>query len=73
MFAAKKIAGHNFGTYQSGNVNCEKCQSPIQIRQPTMVSVEFSVRCKKCDHRGIYNKRMIYIEDATERRAKPRT
>jgi hypothetical protein len=72
MFAAKQIAGRNLGTYQSGNVHCEKCQSPIQIRQPTMVSVEFCVRCKKCDHRGIYYKRMIYIEDATERRAKPR-
>ncbi len=72
MHSAQQIAHENLGTYQRGIVECEKCRSPIQIRQPGMVSVEFSVPCPKCGHRGIYFKRMIYTEDAYERRAKPR-
>ena len=67
MYSARQ----SLGTHQNGTVNCEKCRSPIQIRQPNMVSLEFSVPCQKCGHRGIYYKRMIYIDDANERRVKP--
>ncbi|MDO9412130.1 MAG: hypothetical protein Q7T81_06110 [Pseudolabrys sp.] len=72
MFSASQIANQYNGVYQRGVVECEKCQSPIVIRQPNMVGVEFSVPCQKCGHRGMYFKRMIYIEDAHERRGKPR-
>lgn len=72
MYSAQQIANQSAGVYQRGLVACDKCTTPIQIRQPNMVSVEFSVPCTKCGHRGIYFKRMIYIEDAAERRAKPR-
>ena len=72
MFSAQQIANQSAGVYQRGVVACERCGTPIQIRQPNMVSLEFSVPCPKCGHRGIYFKRMIYIEDGTERRAKPR-
>ena len=72
MFSAQQKANHTAGVYQRGIVACEKCATPIQIRQPNMVSVEFCVPCPKCGHRGIYFKRMIRIEDAPELRAKPR-
>jgi hypothetical protein len=72
MYSALQQANHTAGVYQRGIVPCEKCTTPIQVRKPTMVSVEFCVPCPKCGHRGIYFKRMIYIEDAPERRSKPR-
>ncbi len=72
MYSAQQIAHETLGAHQRGVVECEKCHSPIQIRQPGMVSVEFSVPCPKCGHRGIYFKRMIYNEDAYERRKTPR-
>ena len=71
MHAAKHTSPTG-AVYQRGIVACEKCATPIQVRRPNMVSVEFSVPCPKCGHRGIYFKRMIHIEDAVERRAKPR-
>ncbi|MDI1346565.1 MAG: hypothetical protein PSV22_21095 [Pseudolabrys sp.] len=72
MYSAQHIANQSAGVYQRGIVECERCDTPIQIRQPNMVSLEFCVPCPKCGHRGIYFKRMIHIEDSTERRAKPR-
>ena len=72
MSSTQQIASPGTGTFPCGVVECERCDTPIQIRQPNMVSVEFCVPCPKCGHRGIYFKRMIHIEDATERRAKPR-
>jgi DNA-directed RNA polymerase subunit M/transcription elongation factor TFIIS len=72
MYSTQQIANENLGAHQRGIVECEKCHSPIEIRQPGMVSVEFCVPCPKCGHRGIYFKRMIYSEDAYERRKTPR-
>ena len=72
MYSAQQIANQALGVYQRGVVECEKCRSPIVVRQPGMVSVEFCVPCPKCGHRGMYFKRMIYIEDAADRRGKPR-
>ena len=72
MYSAQQIASHSLGVYQRGAVECETCHTPIVIRQPNMLSVEFCLPCQKCGHRGIYFKRMIYIEDAAERRSKPR-
>jgi hypothetical protein len=72
MFSALHIDNESHGAHQRGVVECEKCRSPIQVRQPGMVSVEFCVPCPKCGHRGMYFKRMIYIEDGPDRRGKPR-
>lgn len=57
-----------------GLVDCLKCRSPIVIDKPGNVSVEFSVPCAKCGHRGMYFKRMIYVEpsDPNDRRRTPR-
>ena len=71
MYSANQIANDSLGIHQRGVIECEKCHSPIQIRQPNMVSVEFSVPCPKCGHRGMYFKRMIYIE-GSDRRKTPR-
>ena len=72
MYSASQIVNDSLGAHQRGVVECEKCHSPIEIRQPGMVSVEFCVPCQKCGHRGMYFKRMIYIEDGNDRRGKPR-
>jgi hypothetical protein len=72
MFSAQHIDNESSGAHQRGVVECEKCRTPIYIRQPGMVSIEFSVPCPKCGHRGMYFKRMIYVGDAYERRSKPR-
>ena len=58
--------------YERGLVDCEKCGTPIVVNRPAVVSLEFCVPCNKCGHRGIYFKRMIYIEEAVKRRPKPR-
>jgi len=60
----------SFESHQTGIVSCERCHSPIVVRQANMVSVEFSVPCQKCGRRGIYYKRMINFEDAAGRRAR---
>ena len=69
MFPAQQF--HSFGENQRGVVECEKCRSPIYVRNPNNVSLEFCVPCGKCGHRGIYFKRMIYAEDAIDRRRQP--
>jgi hypothetical protein len=71
MYSASQIANESLGAHQRGVVECEKCHSPIEIRQPGMVSVEFCVPCPKCGHRGMYFKRMIYT-DGNDRRGNPR-
>ena len=63
----------SLGENQRGVVECEKCRSPIYVRSPNVVSLEFCVPCGKCGHRGIYFKRMIYSEDSAERRRHPRS
>ena len=70
MFLAQKF--QSFGENQRGIVECEKCHSPIYVRNSNMVSLEFCVPCGKCGHRGIYFKRMIHADDAAERRRHPR-
>jgi len=58
--------------YQRGLVHCEKCRAPIYIRRMQALADEFSVRCERCGHRGIYSRRSVIIEDLPERRSKPR-
>ena len=53
---------------ERGFVSCEKCSSLIAVHQPNNVSVEFSVPCTKCGHRGIYFKRMLMTENLVNRR-----
>jgi hypothetical protein len=64
MSSAQQTASPSLGAYQCGVVECEKCDTPIPIRQPNMVSLEFCVPCPRCGHRGIYFKRMIHSGDA---------
>jgi hypothetical protein len=71
--SAQQFSSQSFGNSQTGKVDCDKCRSPIQIREANSVSLEFCVPCQKCGHRGIYYKRMIYIEDASDRRGRPRS
>jgi hypothetical protein len=59
-------------TAQRGVIECEKCHTPIHVNRPGSVSVEFSVPCLHCGHRGIYFKRMLATDDSPERRLKPR-
>lgn len=72
MSSAQQSLNQIIGVNQRGIVECEKCRSPIYVRNPNMVSLEFCVPCDRCGHRGIYFKRMIHAEDAAERRGKPR-
>jgi hypothetical protein len=59
-------------TYQRGVVACTKCAAPIYVYKLKTLPDEFSVRCPHCGGRGIYLKRAIAIEEAPERRKKPR-
>ncbi len=70
MFFGQKF--QSLSESQRGVVECEKCRSPIYVRNPNAVSLEFCVPCGKCGHRGIYFKRMIHGEDAAERLRHPR-
>jgi hypothetical protein len=72
MSSAQPSLNQILGVNQRGVVECEKCHSPIYIRNPGTVSVEFCVPCGKCGHRGIYFKRMIHADDGTDRRRHPR-
>jgi len=58
--------------YQRGAVVCQKCAAPIYVYKLKALPDEFSVRCSKCGTRGFYLKRAMTIEDAPERRKKPR-
>jgi len=59
-------------TYQRGAIVCEKCAAPIYTHKLKALPDEFSVRCPRCGDRGIYQKRAVAIEEAPERRKKPR-
>ena len=72
MASTQELSNQLLSVYQRGVVECEKCRTPIVIHKPNAVSVEFSVPCNKCGHRAMYFKRMIYTEDAYERRKTPR-
>jgi hypothetical protein len=67
MFSAQQNQAHDRAANERGVVACEKCGSPIHIERPHAVSVEFSVPCQRCGHRGIYFKRMIGMGSAGER------
>ncbi len=62
----------SLGVWQRGAVECGKCRTPIHVQRPNTVALEFSVPCERCGYRGFYFKRMLYIEDVSERRTKPR-
>jgi hypothetical protein len=72
MFTTQQT--HNFGrtTDERSVVDCEKCHTPIYVNKPGSVSVEFSVPCPHCGHRGIYFKRMLMSDAAGEGRRSPR-
>ena len=54
-------------------VDCQKCNTAIQVDKPASVAMEFSVPCPKCGHRGMYFKRMMRGEnEQPERRKAPR-
>jgi ssDNA-binding Zn-finger/Zn-ribbon topoisomerase 1 len=67
MFAAQKAQYHRGTVYERSFVECEKCASPIVVHRPNNVSVEFSVPCPKCGHRGMYFKRMLMAENPANR------
>ena len=58
--------------YQRGRIACRKCGSMIYIHRLSGLPDEVSLRCPRCGERGIYASRAIIIEDAPERRRKPR-
>ena len=72
MFSTQQSQSQGRSPAEHGVVACEKCGSPIQIERPHSVSVEFSVPCRKCGHRGIYFKRMINMDDGGFGRKTPR-
>ena len=55
-------------TYQRGMVSCEKCLAPIHVFKVNVIASEFSARCKKCGHRGLYQKHSLKIDLLPERR-----
>jgi DNA-directed RNA polymerase subunit RPC12/RpoP len=63
---------HKGAMYERGVLDCVKCSSPIHIFKINTIADEFSARCKKCGHRGVYLKRALSVELLPERRKKPR-
>jgi hypothetical protein len=59
-------------TYQRGVIACTKCAAPIYVQRLKTLPEEFSLRCPHCEDRGMYLKSAIVIEEAPERRKKPR-
>jgi DNA-directed RNA polymerase subunit RPC12/RpoP len=72
MLTAQQLSNLNRATAERGVVDCEKCRTPIYVNKPASVSVEFSVPCPHCGHRGIYFKRMLVTETIPERRGNRR-
>lgn len=72
MFTTQQTSNLNRATTERGVVDCEKCRAPIHVNNPASVSVEFSVPCTHCGHRGIYFKRMLTTETIPERRGNRR-
>jgi hypothetical protein len=68
MFAGQQNQFRKGADQERGFVSCEKCNSPIAVQRPNNVSIEFSVPCTKCGHRGIYFKRMLMAENPANRR-----
>jgi len=58
--------------YRRGAVACAKCTAPIRIFRLNALAEKFSVHCRGCGHRAIYSKRLLCVEEAPERRRKPR-
>ena len=58
--------------FQRGMVLCQKCQAPIHVFNTTMIAGEFSARCERCHHRGLFLKRSLKIDALPERRKKAR-
>jgi len=58
--------------YERGVLDCAKCSSPIHVFKVNTIADEFSARCPKCGHRGVYLKRSLSVELLPERRKKPR-
>jgi hypothetical protein len=67
MFAGQQNQFRKGADQERGFVSCEKCNSPIAVQRPNNVSIEFSVPCTKCGHRGIYFKRMLMAENPDNR------
>lgn len=59
--------------YERSLVPCQKCGTKIYLQRQQGVADEFSVRCPRCAHRGIYSHNAIVIEELPERRRKPRS
>jgi hypothetical protein len=72
MFSTQQSQSGGRSGGEHGFVVCERCGSPITVERAHSVSVEFSVPCRKCGHRGIYFKRMINMDENGERRRAPR-
>lgn len=72
MSIAQQTSGFGRATHERGVIECEKCCTPIYVNRPGSVSVEFSVPCTRCGHRGMYFKRMIVAENVSDRRSAPR-
>ena len=68
MFAVNRNQIGRAAGQERGFVSCENCDALIAVNQPNNVSIEFSVPCTKCGHRGIYFKRMLMAEDPVNRR-----
>ncbi|MCF8477153.1 MAG: hypothetical protein K9G60_08985 [Pseudolabrys sp.] len=68
MFSAQQDQTRSRAANERGAIACEKCTTPIYVDRPNNVSIEFSVPCPRCGHRGIYFKRMIVMDAAADRR-----
>lgn len=40
-------------------VKCARCGEAIETIQPSPLPMMFSVPCRKCGHRGIYDKQQV--------------
>lgn len=59
-------------TYQRGTVACLKCNREIALRNLTALAEEFTLCCPHCHTRAFYNKRMLDVSNAPERRTRRR-
>lgn len=59
--------------YERSLVHCQKCGAKVFLQRLLGSADEFSVRCPRCGHRGIFARNAIVIEELPERRRKPRT
>jgi ribosomal protein L40E len=59
-------------TFQRGTIACRKCGAPIHVYKLAGLPDEFSVQCRKCHDRSLYDKRAVTIDELPDRRRKPR-